>query len=130
MFVPLLLCVLCVVPLLPSVLNLLLSVSFFFLGTRHFLPCHDCLVLFLRQHAHHGHHPHHSRAPIPGQPVGFRLRHDFIHAHFHERILREPRHAGGILCNGRRMHVLEGHAHRKRLHLVQGFCFRLIRGLD
>src|SRR5207249_2906971 len=72
---------------------------------RCFLSRDDGLIFFLRQHANHRHHAHHSRAPIFRQAVGLRLCHNFIHPHFHERVLRESRHALRVLRDRRVMDV-------------------------
>src|SRR5438552_18085946 len=90
----------------------------------------DGVIFFLRQHAYHGHHSHHSRAPIFRQAVGFRLFYGFVHAHFHESILRKSQHALRVLRDRRVVHVLERNAFRERFHLAHRFHVRLVGGLD
>src|SRR6266478_2097259 len=89
----------------------------------------DGFVFLVRQNADHRHHSHHSRAPIFRQAVGFGLFHHFVHPHFHEGILRKTGHALSIWGDRGRMHVLERHASRKRLHLTHGLCLGLVGGL-
>src|SRR6266851_3443036 len=129
---PLLLCELCVLRALcvKSCSATLRFMVVFFLHCRSsvLLAQQDGVIFLVRQNAHHRHHPHHSRAPIFWQAIGLGFFHHFIHSHFHESILREAGHAGGVFCNRRVMHVLEGHAFRERLHLAQSFCIRLVRG--
>ena len=95
-----------------------------------FYSLHHLVVLFVWQHAHQSHHAHHSGAPILWQAVRLWFFHGVIHAHFHERILRESRHTVRILGDRRMMHMFERHAFGQRFHLRQRFGVGRVRRFD